>query len=331
MRLNLFHWGLPSNLMEVCEQEEKALEYFAGQLSESEQIKVEAHIAECHKCCQMVANLTKTTFSEETVEEKIFLEAQTREVEKKVRLLVKESLGADTEENTGNIAPFPVKANDKRKSNFSKWRNSPITIAASITLLILIGALVLVMLQNKIISSQIAQSIVDLKEINSTGRPTSFRLDGFDYAPVAKSRDEYFTKIQFNLRSTKATLEKAVTSKPTAENLNLLAQAFIMSGEYDQAIEKLSQAIILNPKDPMIVTNLAVAYAVKEDYQNALVKINLVLNTNENYLPGIFNRALIYQELKQYDKARSDWEKYLNLDSRSFWSVEAQKYLLKIQ
>ncbi|KAF0235791.1 MAG: hypothetical protein FD167_4579, partial [bacterium] len=54
---------------------------------------------------------------------------------------------------------------------------------------------------------------------------------------------------------------------------------------------------------------------------------NKALSINSNYLSGIFNRALIYQELKDYNNARLDWERYLQLDAKSAWAEEAKENL----
>lgn len=310
----------------VCD-ENITLKYFAGQLAQNELARAEEHIANCSQCCQTIAQLTKSMFSEETSEEKAFLDSHIIESQLEIRKLIKEALEAKTSSNS-NVVSFPAKTTDAKKSTFSLWISSPLALTASLAVILLVGLVAFLMLQNKSSNldspSEIAQSFLSLKEINRTGRPTNFRMEGFDYAPP-KVRSDNTKEINQKLAFLQRTVEDATSIKPSDKTLTLLAQILITSGKYEQAIKELEKALQLKPKDPALLTNLSVAYAAKEDYQHALAFINQALSVNEKYLPAIFNRALIYKELKQYDNARSDWEKYLILDPNSSWASEVRK------
>lgn len=57
-----------------CEYETDCLKYFASQLSDSEKIEVEKHIAECTLCCNTIAELTRHMSEEVSKEEQAFLD-----------------------------------------------------------------------------------------------------------------------------------------------------------------------------------------------------------------------------------------------------------------
>lgn len=319
----------------VCD-ENITLKYFAGQLAQNELASAEEHIANCPQCCQTIAELTKSMFSQETAEEKAFLDSYAPKSQEKVSKLIKQSLetinNPSNNPSNSNIVSLPTKT-DTKKNIFSYLKMPYLVLAASLAILVLFGGAIFFVLHNSSNSaspnsaSQIAQSISNLREINLQGRPTIFRLEGFDYAEPGKGRSQNVVEIKAKLNKTEDMLKTEIDNNPTDEKLNLLAQTFIMSEKYNEAIETLEKAILLNPNNPALFTNLAVAYCAKSDYQNALTAINKALAINENYLVGIFNRALIYQEIKQYDNARSEWEKYLTLDGSSPWASEVKQKL----
>lgn len=314
-----------------CQHEANTLKYFAAQLNDGELAEAQAHIADCFECNHILAELTKTMLLEETEEEKTFLDAYTKTSEEKARNLVKELLKKEAKADIpNNVLSFSTKTSNSKKNIFSIWVSSPLVLVASLAILLLVGTVAFLTSQNKptTLDSEIAQSLTSLKEINKRGRPTIFRIDGFDYAPP-KTRGDSAIEMEQKLTYLERLLESKTMIEPSLENLNLLANVLITSGKYNQAIKEIEKALELKPNDSELLTNLAVAYAAKEDYQNALLAINQALRTNKNYLPAIFNRALIYKELKQYNEARSDWEKYVTLDPNSSWANEVKEYLNK--
>ncbi|MGE5810769.1 MAG: tetratricopeptide repeat protein, partial [Ignavibacteria bacterium] len=54
-------------------------------------------------------------------------------------------------------------------------------------------------------------------------------------------------------------------------------------GNFDNAIRHLNQAYKLNPKDPLVLYNLSLAYSEKKDFKTALAIINECLIENPIY------------------------------------------------
>lgn len=319
----------------VCSYEAKTLKYFTSQLNSDELAEIEAHIAECDECCNTLAALSQMANKEESIVEESFLYNNLAAEEKKIRELVKNTL-ANSEENIKesnnpsnvvSLADHQKSLNEKAISKPFKWKISQLAIAASLAIFLLVGAFAVLNSQNNNSTNEtIAKSIEVIKEINQMGRPNDLRIAELDYEPSLESRgstEEQKSKLATTIENLTTEVEK----NPTPTNKQILAKALILSNNPQKAIEFLSQALVAKPADVAILTDLAVAEAATANYQQALVYINDALKVNPNYLEAIFNRALIFQHLKQYNDARSDWEQYLKLDTSSPWAIQAKKQL----
>ncbi len=318
-----------------CDHETDALKYFSGQLSGNELAMVEAHIAGCSKCCQALAELAKIMTAEVSEEEKAFLSATLEESAKEARELVKKALKESEALNASHVASLTAhhaKQNKNSKGFFLfNSKANQLAIAASIVILLLVGAMVFYKSNSPLEDPQIAQVRGLIKEINLTGRPTRLRIAGFDYAPENKTRGSESEEPARKLKISQDILESIVKKAPTPSNHQHLAQILLFQSDYDGATTQLSEAVKIDSTNPSILNDLAVVQAAQNDYEVALQTINKVLHINPNYLAAIFNRALIYIQLKQYNKARSDWEKYLQLDPNSPWATEAKQQLNSIK
>lgn len=325
----------------TCSYEAKTLKYFTSQLSDDELAEIEAHIAECDECCKILATLARMTNKEESIIEESFLYNNLASEEKKIRELVKNTLeNSNSPENTKenhkpsnvvSLADHQNSLNEKAISKPFNWKISQLAIAASLVIFFLLGAFAILNLQNNSTSTNetLAKSISVIKEVNQMGRPSDLRIANLDYAPSLESRGSTEEQ-KSKLVTTIEILTTEVEKNPTPANRQILAQALILSDDYQKATEQLSLALAAKPGDVVILTDLAVAQAAIKNYQHALIYINEALKVNPNYLAAIFNRALIYQELKEYNNARSDWENYLKLDANSPWAIEAKKNLQQI-
>ncbi len=316
----------------TCDHEANALKYFSGQLSGNELARVETHIAGCSKCCQTLAELAKVMTAEVSEEEKAFLSATFEESAKEARELVKKTLKESKASNASNVASLTKQNNSSKGFFLFNSKATQLAIASSIVILLLVGAIALY--QSNSTSTEdtrISQARDSIKEINRAGRPTKLRIAGFDYAPENRTRGSESEEPKRILEAYRGFLKSLVQKDPRPSNRQLLAQILLLDGDYDGATTQLSEAAKIDSTNPSILNDLAVVQAAQNDYEVALQTINKALAINPNYLAAIFNRALIYYELKQYNEARSDLEKYLQLDPSSPWANEAKQQLNSIK
>jgi len=69
-------------------------------------------------------------------------------------------------------------------------------------------------------------------------------------------------------------------------------------GKYDDAIKYLTQTYNANPKDPLMLYNLSLAYLKKKDFKTALTLINECLIANSNYPEANNLKQRILNQLK---------------------------------
>ena len=67
-----------------------------------------------------------------------------------------------------------------------------------------------------------------------------------------------------------------------------------------------------------------------EDFSRSLEKLNQALTLNPNLIEAVFNTALLH-EVMVLPQAEEDWKKYLEKDSNSRWADEARRHLKDIE
>jgi tetratricopeptide (TPR) repeat protein len=69
-------------------------------------------------------------------------------------------------------------------------------------------------------------------------------------------------------------------------------------GKFDDAIKYLIETYKSDPKDPVVLYNLSLAYTKKKDFKTALDMINKCLILNPNYLAANELKSRLLSELK---------------------------------
>ncbi len=113
---------------------------------------------------------------------------------------------------------------------------------------------------------------------------------------------------------------------------NKLAESSIYLKKYDDAILYASQAIQLDPKNYTPYRNRAQAYVLTGRIAEALVDIDKSLELNPVYNKSFYTKGLIFEQKKQYDLARQNFKRALELSS-SYQTVyrEASNALKRIE
>lgn len=362
----------------ICDNEKDVLNYFSNQLSKSELVRVEAHIAECPTCCETLTHLIALLNADITEEEQAFLDTNLERSSKEISEIVKKAVtekatdeiatnitsltnhlnkeasstlkNENSTKNAGSTSEIkPIKQETKNqekplnyqaaqipqtpKNFFSAWKTSQLALAASLAIIFLAGIILIYQLNTSTtnIDPLVSESLAAVQEINLKGRPTKLRFSELEFSEENKTRGNNLEEIENKLKASRLTLETLIENNPTPTNRQILAQVLVISEDYEKAIEQLTEASKEDKNNQSILNDLALCYAAEENYSLALETLNKALSINEEYLPAIFNRALVYQELKQNDKAKAEWERYLQLDSNSPWSNEAKKQLEDIK
>jgi CHAT domain-containing protein/tetratricopeptide (TPR) repeat protein len=165
-------------------------------------------------------------------------------------------------------------------------------------------------------------------------RTLELRIAGADYAPLRVSLGPAasFTSRPAALLRAEALIASQLESHPSDPSwLQAKAQADVLEGKYDAAVQALRRALELQPRSPALLTDLATAYFQraqqedrKEDFGAAFEYLSQALKLHPDDSVALFNRAIVSEHQFLYQQALDDWEHYLRVDPGSQWVDEAR-------
>jgi adenylate cyclase len=87
----------------------------------------------------------------------------------------------------------------------------------------------------------------------------------------------------------------------------------IAKGEFEKAIEKMEQAVILDPLSLPLMGNLGDAYSFAGRFKDALAQYDRIVEMDPSYRRGFEGRGMVYLALNEHEKAICDFEQYHKL------------------
>lgn len=174
-------------------------------------------------------------------------------------------------------------------------------------------------------------------------RPVESRISGLDYAPRLQFRGDSEPAVD------KKELDRAelmalneVADHASAASYHSLGRIRLAERRFDDAIEELRKALSIEPNNARINSDLGAALLENarsaadpsekaSGLTQARVYLDKALELDASLLDALFNRALWYEEVPLYDKARQEWKTYLDKDGNSSWADEARQRLKDIE
>lgn len=210
------------------------------------------------------------------------------------------------------------------------WLAVPRLAIVGASLLVVVGAGSWVVIQR----NQPAAAEKLLARAYTQKRTLELRFAGAAYAPLRVSRGPAasFTSRPPALLKAEALIARQLQSHPSDPSwLQAEAQADVLEGKYDAAVEALRRALELEPHSPAILTDLATAYFQraqqenqKEDFAAAYEYLSQALRLHPDDSVALFNRAIVAEHEFLYHQALDDWTRYLQVDPGSDWVGEAR-------
>jgi tetratricopeptide (TPR) repeat protein len=93
-----------------------------------------------------------------------------------------------------------------------------------------------------------------------------------------------------------------IVSAETAEEWNNKAIGFVISGEYEKAIECFDKVIELDPNSTYAYNNRGIAYSDLKQYERAIEDYNKTIELDPNSASAYYNRGNTYCDLKKYER-----------------------------
>ncbi len=123
-------------------------------------------------------------------------------------------------------------------------------------------------------------------------------------------------------------LEQAVEASPAHidawYNLALAYQRLDRLSEAGDILKRLANSF---PSEHTYRYSLGAVLRDREEYKDALEQFKKALEGDPRYAQARYALALTYEDLGKYKQARREWQKYLEMDPDSTWSEEARLHL----
>ncbi|MBS1791820.1 MAG: CHAT domain-containing protein [Acidobacteria bacterium] len=191
--------------------------------------------------------------------------------------------------------------------------------------------------------SPVQNSLLAMQHSYQVSRPLEARLSGgFPYKPYARSRgnvegaDVNRDQLDYAL----AELTKEVAINPTPQERHALGRLYLFLGEFDKAETQMKGALEFLKRDAKLHTDLATLYYERSKYaegdssgllDQAVSHYDVAIEIDPRLTEAWFNRALCYEKLSLFTRAKESWKEYLNIDSTSEWAKEAREHLKKLE
>jgi tetratricopeptide (TPR) repeat protein len=133
----------------------------------------------------------------------------------------------------------------------------------------------------------------------------------------------------------------AIKQKQDAASYHALGRLYLAERNFVKAREQFEKALQKDPNDPQLQSDMGATLlelgqasdgAERSRYfAEALQYLDRALALNPSLPEALFNRALVYQSIPLVPQAKDAWRKYLQTDSTSPWSREADRNLKTLE
>jgi adenylate cyclase len=115
----------------------------------------------------------------------------------------------------------------------------------------------------------------------------------------------------WDFEGAEASLNKALQLSLNSSLLNQVHGWFLIAkGDFEQAIDKMEQASILDPLSLPLLSSLADAYSFAGNYTKALEVYDKVIELDPQFRRAFEGKGMIFLAMKDYEKAIENLEKY---------------------
>ncbi len=203
---------------------------------------------------------------------------------------------------------------------------------------VLAAAAALVRLQPVWWTGGVDPKLADLVEAVGEERTVEARLSGgFKYGPLrspARSGGRADPTDNWSLLAAAGRIREVAEKHPTPENLHAAGVASLLIGDLDACIRDLERATKVGTTQSTIVNDLGAAYysrynsrGLQEDLPSALEAVDGALALDPELPEALFNRGLLLERMGGGRAAENAWEAYLRVDGRTQWASEARRHL----
>jgi len=273
-----------------CLTDETLTEYLEGGLDPAVKGASEVHLVACEECRIQLAFFMHVLQPEVTPEEASALE--------------------------DIVAEWDKKTANKR---VPERRGFPRFLAAltAIAAVLVIGLFSAWIVRQRSAEPKSAHEVVQL--LLTQTRPFESRMAAQPYRPIVQTRGSDDPGVSYPLLAGEMTRLSA--------NSHEMGRFYLLQKEFARAISYLEIAERETGAGPAVHNDLGVAYLERGDRSNlekAGDEFLHALHQDKSFAAAAFNLALFYEHTNATAQAEAQWKRYLELDPKSDWAVEAR-------
>jgi tetratricopeptide (TPR) repeat protein len=301
-----------------CPGEADILTYTEGKLSSSNRTRLEAHLAKCDDCRELLAF---------TVRESADARSTEMVSDKEVKL------------QTARVLAYIERDESKRRraNNEATSRREPVKAGlylsypklASVALVVCAVAAGSVMWLTREQRPD-AEAMAALRLAMKDERRNQALISGdIDYSPYLPKRGEGVSD-DLNYERALNKLRFAEKETAPAESRHAFARALLAMGGRDEARKALAileQLEAAGNQSPDLLNDLGVAELQLGNYDGAIEHFGRALEKSPGASVFLFNKALAEQTARRVDDAREDWIQFINMSADDRLKAEARSQL----
>lgn len=192
--------------------------------------------------------------------------------------------------------------------------------------------------------SPAAEGLAALRAAYERGRPVEARVTGLGYAELAETRgaeDERVDRRSLDLART--LLLRAPRGDSASQHA--LGRLYLYERRYDDAVAALEAAATADADDAQLRNDFGAALLERGkderrrredgkaagDFGRAVEQFDQAVRLDPALADALFNRALVFEELRLDGQAEEAWRAYLAKDQASPWAEEARRRLARLE
>jgi CHAT domain-containing protein/cytochrome c-type biogenesis protein CcmH/NrfG len=317
-----------------CPPDDIWIEIAAGTMSQDLD-DYSTHAAQCDHCGPLLTQAFADFAAELTPEEEAQIAALASSSDEWQRSLAGRMSRLVTEEpvEQSTVSAKQLLRAQRSANRWMHWTFAPTAFAV-----ILIAAVVL--WRSERLSSSPQSDLPSanklLAQSYSEQRTLAFRFPAAAYAPLGSTRGARESDLDrpMALLQAEATIKASLQKYPDDSGwLDARGRADLLQWNFSSAIKTLKKALAISPDSTAIQLDLATAYFESgksgggSDYAHSIELLTLIVKREPNNLIARFNLALACQSQGDYDCAKDNWKRYLQLDPNGAWANEASEHL----
>jgi tetratricopeptide (TPR) repeat protein len=276
-----------------CLTEDTLIDYLEGGLDPAIKVASEVHLVGCDSCRSELGFYMRLLNEEITADETAMIDSFTAEWERKGKQRIAH-----------------------RSGSWKKWFLSGAAVAASLIMAVVSVRLIMDRLSEPDSASDVVQLLL------AQQRPFELQMSSEPHLPILRTRGTDDPGVSYGLLA-------GELSRLSADS-HQMGRFYLVQKDFKRAIDYLELAEKEVGASPEIHNDLGVAYLEgrgEAGLQKAAQEFRHAQQANPSFAPAIFNLAMLYERMGAVSDAEEQWQRYLQVDSNSAWSVEARTRL----